>query len=76
MDGLKSLPEMHLTLLGEKKYFSSIVGQLSISGNTACQKLRLLWFRYSKRNSGTTARGVQSFRTTVLAGAHEKPLQK
>ncbi|GIY06355.1 hypothetical protein CDAR_371101 [Caerostris darwini] len=76
MDGLKSLPEMHFrSLEGKKKYFSSIDGQLSISGNTACQKLRLRWSRYSKRNSGTTARGAQSFHSSVLDGAHETTLE-
>ncbi|GIY06353.1 hypothetical protein CDAR_371081 [Caerostris darwini] len=72
MDGLKSLPEMHFRSLGgKKKYFSSLDGQFSISGNTACQKLRLRWSRYSKSNSGTTAWAVRSFHSSVLDGAQE-----
>ncbi|GIY06352.1 hypothetical protein CDAR_371071 [Caerostris darwini] len=72
MDGPKVTSRNALPfLLGEMFRCSSIDGQLSISGNTACQKLRLRWTRYSKRNSGTTARGAQSFHSSVLAGAHK-----
>ncbi|GIY06354.1 hypothetical protein CDAR_371091 [Caerostris darwini] len=70
---LKSRPKSALPFLsgGEMSRCSSNDRQLSISGNTACQKLRLRWPRYLKRNSGATARGVQSFHSSVLAGDHE-----